>query len=78
MKTVNMHDAKSNLSRLVREVREGVEQEIVICLSGQPVAKLVPVVGVPRRQLGVDRGRITIAPDFDSVNPEIAAEFEGA
>jgi prevent-host-death family protein len=78
MKSVNMHDAKSNLSSLVREVREGSEREITICLSGQPVAKLVPVAEAPRRQLGVDRGRITIAPDFDAVNPEIAALFEGA
>jgi prevent-host-death family protein len=77
MKTVNMHDAKSNLSSLVREVREGSEPEIIICLSGQPVARLVPVAEAPRRQLGVDRGRITIAPDFDGVNPEIAALFEG-
>jgi prevent-host-death family protein len=78
MKTVNMHEAKSNLSSLVREVREGSEREIIICLSGQPVAKLVPVAEAPRRQLGVDRGRITIAPDFDAVNPEITALFEGA
>ncbi len=72
-----MHEAKSNLSGLVRAVREGSEPEIVICLSGQPVAKLVPVADAPRRLLGVDRGRITIAPDFDAVNPEIAALFEG-
>jgi prevent-host-death family protein len=77
MKSVNMHDAKSNLSSLVREVREGSEPEIIICLSGQPVAKLVPVAEAPRRQLGVDRGRITIGPDFDAVNPEITALFEG-
>ncbi len=77
MKSVNMHDAKSNLSSLVREVREGSEQEIIICLSGQPAAKLVPVAGAPRRQLGVDQGRVTIAPDFDAVNPEITALFEG-
>lgn len=72
-----MHDAKSNLSGLVREVREGTEREIIICLSGQPVAKLVPVAEAPRRQLGVDRGRITIAPDFDAVNPQISALFDG-
>lgn len=76
MKTVNMHDAKSNLSSLVREVREGSALEIIICLAGQPVAKLVPLAEAPRRQLGVDRGRITIAPDFDGVNPEITALFE--
>jgi antitoxin (DNA-binding transcriptional repressor) of toxin-antitoxin stability system len=46
-------------------------------LSGQPVAKLVPVAEAPRRQLGVDRGRITIGADFDAVNPEITALFEG-
>ena len=77
MKRVNMHDAKSNLSGLVREVREDTEREIIICLSGQPAAKLVPVAEAPRRQLGVDRGRITIAPDFDAVNPEITTLFEG-
>jgi prevent-host-death family protein len=77
MKTVNMHDAKSNLSSLVRDVREGREPEILICLSGQPVARLVPVSAAPRRQLGVDRGRITLAPDFDAVNPQITALFEG-
>ncbi len=77
MKTVNMHDAKTHLSTLVREVREGSEPEIVICLSGQPVAKLVPVADAPGRQLGVDRGRVTIASDFDAVNPNIAALFEG-
>jgi prevent-host-death family protein len=77
VKTVNMHDAKSNLSSLVREVREGSEREIIICLSGQPVAKLVPIAEAPRRQLGVDRGRITIGADFDAVNPEITALFEG-
>jgi prevent-host-death family protein len=78
MKRVNMHDAKSTLSSLVREVREGSEREIIICVSGQPVAKLVPVADAPRRQLGVDRGLITIAPDFDALSPQITALFEGA
>ncbi|MBV8368741.1 MAG: type II toxin-antitoxin system prevent-host-death family antitoxin [Candidatus Eremiobacteraeota bacterium] len=78
MKTVNMHDAKSNLSSLVRDVREGREREVIICLSGQPVARLVPVAETPRRQLGVDHGLIAIAPDFDAINPEITALFEGA
>jgi len=77
MKTLNMHEAKSNLSSLVREVRDGSEREIIICLSGQPVAKLVPVAEAPRRQLVVDRGRIMIGADFDAINPEIAALFEG-
>jgi prevent-host-death family protein len=73
-----MHDAKSNLSGLVRAVREGSEREIVICLAGRPVAKLVAVTEAPRRQLGVDRGRIIVAPDFDAVNPGIAMLFEAS
>ena len=77
MKSVNMHEAKSNLSSLVREVREGREREVVICLSGQPVAKLVPILESPPRQLGVDSGLISIASDFDDVDPAIGSLFEG-
>jgi prevent-host-death family protein len=77
MKSVNMHEAKSNLSGLVREVREGSEPEIIICLSGEPAAKLVPIDAAPRRRLGVDSGLVTIAPDFDTINPEIITLFDG-
>ena len=78
MKTVNMHEAKSQLSALVRDVRTGHEAEIVIALAGEPAAKIVPVGKPAPRQLGPDRGLITMAPDFDAVNPEITALFEGA
>jgi len=77
MKRVNMHEAKTNLSGLVREVREGSETEVVICVAGRPAAKIVPITGRPTRKLGVDRGLISIAPDFDAVNEEITALFEG-
>lgn len=77
MKMVNMHEAKTNLSGLVREVREGGENEVVICVAGRPAAKLVPITEAPRRALGVDRGLVTIAPDFDDVNEGITALFEG-
>ena len=73
-----MHDAKSNLSGLVRAVREGSEREIIICLAGQPAAKLVPIDAAPRRQLGVDQGLVTMAPDFDTINPEITKLFEAS
>lgn len=72
-----MHDAKSRLSSLVKEVREGSEPEILICISGRPAAKIVPVGDAPRRELGVDRGLISVAPDFDSVDDDVAALFEG-
>lgn len=75
MKTVNMHEAKTHLSALVRDLREGGESEIVIALAGEPAAKLVPI-GKPARQLGFDRGLIEIAPDFDAADEEIAKLFE--
>jgi prevent-host-death family protein len=77
MKRVNMHEAKTHLSALVRDVREGAETEIIICVSGQAVAKLVPIAARPGRKLGVDRGLVRIAPDFDAANEEITALFEG-
>lgn len=77
MKAVNIHDAKTSLSRLVRDVREGREPEIVICLAGQPVAKIVPISAPPRRVLGADAGVIRIADDFEAPNPAIRTFFEG-
>jgi antitoxin (DNA-binding transcriptional repressor) of toxin-antitoxin stability system len=72
-----MHEAKSSLSSMVRELREGREREIVICIAGRAAAKLVAVAEAPRRQLGVDRGLVTIADDFDTVNAQITGLFEG-
>jgi prevent-host-death family protein len=44
MKTVNMHEAKAHLSRLVDEVRTGKEPEVVIALAGRPAVRMVPTV----------------------------------
>lgn len=71
---VNMHQAKSDLSRLVARAIEG--DEVVIMRRGQPVARLVPVR--QRRVGGLDRGKIWISPDFDDPLPEeLLREFEG-
>lgn len=78
MKIVNMHEAKSTLSQLVRDVRKGTEAEIVIAVAGEPAAKIVPLGRPAPRSLGPDRNLISIADDFDAVNPEITALFEGA
>lgn len=79
MKTVKIHEAKTHLSRLVRAISEGTEREIVIAIGDRPVAKLVPIGQTARRELGMDRGLVKIAPDFDApeVNAAIAALFEG-
>lgn len=74
---VNMHEAKTQLSRLVQRVEAG--EEIVVGRAGRPVAKLVPYrqPSEPRR-LGGWEGRIVIHDDFDDPLPEeIATAFRG-
>ena len=72
---VNMHQAKSQLSRLARLVREG--EEVVICKSGQPWVRLTPYrEPVEDRQPGGLEGQIVIGPDFDAEDEEIIAAFE--
>ena len=77
MKTVNMHEAKSSLSRLVDDVRKGLEEEVIIAVGGTPAARLVPYEGPPKRVLGIDSGLVTMSSDFDSDNDKIADLFEG-
>lgn len=73
--SVNIHEAKTHLSRLLRRVEQG--EEIVLARSGRPVARLVPIERRARR-LGIHEGRIAVADDFDAPLPEeIQGEFEG-
>jgi prevent-host-death family protein len=72
----DIHDAKTNLSRIIERVESG--EEIVICRAGNPVVKVVPL----RRQVGRTargslRGKLVLAPDWDSaaVNEAIASDF---
>lgn len=72
---VNMHEAKTHLSRLVDRAAAG--EEIVIARAGKPVAKLVPYVAQqPDRELGAWRGKVWIAPDFDETDEEVVRLFE--
>jgi prevent-host-death family protein len=65
MKQVNMHEAKTNLSRLVDEAVAG--EEVVIARAGTPVAKLVPILSPkPERRGGFLKGKWWLAPDWDS------------
>ena len=78
METVNIHQAKTNLSRLLSRVEHG--EEIVISNRGVPVAKLVPFrTSLDRRaSLGQDGGRFVVPEDFNAPLPdEILAAFEG-
>jgi prevent-host-death family protein len=76
-KPVNIHEAKTHLSRLIERVEAG--EEIMLARAGRPVARIVPFR--PKREPrtpGILKGKIWLAPDWDSpeVNAEIAAEFD--
>lgn len=76
MSTVNIHEAKTHLSRLLERVAAG--EEIVIAKAGKPLARLVPLEEAPRRRpLGIWEGKIRIAPDFDALPDDLAAAFRG-
>ena len=74
--TVNIHEAKTHLSRLLARAATG--EEIIIAKAGKPIARLEPVATAPaRRTPGSARGRIWVAPDFDAPLPEdIIQAFE--
>jgi prevent-host-death family protein len=75
---VNIHEAKTHLSRLLQRVAAG--EEVTIARSGVPVARLVAVEPEKKkiRPLGMDRGRIWIADDFDAPLPdELLKQFYG-
>ena len=74
MRQVNVHEAKTELSRLLEEVEGG--ERIVIARAGEPVAVLVPYqAAVRRRKLGLFAGQASIKPDFDQLPPELADAF---
>jgi prevent-host-death family protein len=75
MAVFNVHDAKTNLSRLLERAAQG--EEIVIARSGRPIAKLVRVAVEPRKP-GRLKGRIRVGPGFDEPLPEeVLAAFRG-
>ena len=76
MRRVGMHEAKTNLSKLVREVEAGAE--IVVLRGGVPVARIVPYAPPAHRQLGFDRGALELPEDFDApLPPDVLAAFQG-
>ncbi len=76
MKTVNVHEAKSQLSRLLAAVEKG--EEIVVARAGRPVAKLVPFrEDRPKPEPGKWRGKVFIDGQFDEEDDRITAAFEG-
>ena len=75
-KIVNMHEAKSNLSKLVEEAISG--DEIVVARAGTPTVRLVPIRSIRRRRLGQWKGKVYMSRDFDSLlSDEEIALWEG-
>ncbi len=75
MRIVNVHEAKTHLSRLLDAVAKG--EEVVIAKSGRPVARVIPIEQRPRKP-GRLKGRIRIGKDFDAPLPAPLAEaFRG-
>jgi len=77
METINVHAAKTQLSRLLDAVAAG--EEIIIAKAGKPVARLVPIADSKQpRQLGTLAGEFTVPEDFDDPLPDdVLAGFEG-
>ncbi len=72
---VNIHEAKTHLSRLVDRAAAG--EEIIIGRAGKPVARLVALEPpVEKRRLGVWKGQVWVSPDFDEEDQELTRRFE--
>jgi prevent-host-death family protein len=76
MKTVNIHEAKTHLSRLLEGVANG--ESFVIAKSGKPVAKVTPILEKVPKRIGFMKGMGSVPDDFNTMfADDIADMFEG-
>ncbi len=72
--TINIHEAKTQLSALVTRAEAG--EDIVIARANKPVVRLVPVTPAPvQRRLGEAKGLVSMAPDFDALPDDFMDHF---
>lgn len=75
MKKTNLHEAKTNLSKLVELAIQG--EEIIICKAGNPVARLIAIHPKKKtRRPGIWAGKVTIKEDFDELPNEFMEYFK--
>lgn len=75
MKKANLHEAKTNLSKLVDLACQG--EEVIICKAGQPIAKIIAYTPTQKpRKPGSWAGKVSIAEDFDVLPPEFMENFK--
>ncbi len=77
MNYVNIHEAKTHLSRLVAAIKAGSETEVIIAQNGIPAARLVPIDRKPKPIWGLEKGKWVAPDDIDALNPEIEKLFYG-
>jgi prevent-host-death family protein len=77
MRTVNMHDAKSQLSKLVEAVESGETDQVVIARNGRPAARLMPMTTATRTpvRIGIAKGLFVAPADTSAQDAEVAALF---
>jgi prevent-host-death family protein len=77
MSTVNLYDAKTQLSKLVDQAASG--EDVIIARAGKPVARLTQLEpAAPAVRFGVLKGKVRVAADFDAPLPDaVLAQFEG-
>ncbi len=75
MSQIGMHEAKTNLSQLVKRAQAG--EEVIIARNGKPVVRLVPVAGTGSlsQVRGTWRGKVRMADDFDRLPHDINRAF---
>lgn len=78
MLTINIHEAKTHLSRFLEKAAAG--EEIIIAKAGKPVAKLVSLQSMPApRKLGMFKGQLNVPEDFDvPLSEDVIALFENS
>ena len=77
MKTVNMHEAKTHLSKLVEEAVQG--EPFIIARAGKPLVKVVMIEAEPLRRTGFLAGQIDVPEDFNTMGGDLIQDlFEGA
>jgi prevent-host-death family protein len=76
MKTVNIHEAKTHLSRLIDEATKG--ESFIIAKAGKPMVKVTPIMERPPRRIGFMEGQFEVPDDFDTMfQKEIEDMFYG-
>lgn len=73
MVQINIHEAKTQLSKLIEQAIAG--EEVVIARAGHPVVRLVALTAPQPRVWGLDRGTVEISSDFDELPAEMAESF---